>query len=188
MCRVILFMVVVAVMAAAGTTTPVVSKPFLVVDSLLLADECDSIINNATVLSPGALVKVHDSRLHAIFSSHAQQHVESQVIRPFPASHIIYDKGHHWVAFSGTRDTLIIDPADGPVFGAILFLNDNVAGGELSLETVASDISPVCGRVVYFPVTYALPKTIRRVKLGFLYAIIVYFYAVPPSRGGGATE
>lgn len=165
----------------------VCAKPFLVVDGVISVNQCDEIINEAHRQdgTKHGILKTHDAELHAVFSTYASKYIDAQAIRPFHVNSTLRDRGHQWVALTNAKDTLIVDSPDS-VFGAILFLNDNVAGGHLSIETGVPDkqqplvVQPSCGRLVIFPSTYALPKTVQRIKLGTLYLVNVYFYAVPP--------
>lgn len=60
--------------------------------------------------------------------------------------------------------------------GAIIFLNDNVAGGQLHFPRQNKKIDPECGRFVVFPNSHVFPYAFYPVKLGQLYYVGTYFY------------
>lgn len=135
-----------------------------------------------------SLSKELDASVHRIMTTHATAYLSEQVIQALrqPEESLV-DSGYFWMIVNDThKDMLLFDPvlADPRhrrlLFGALVFLNDNVAGGELSIQTGAPQpvvLQPECGRLVMFPFTFAVPKTIRRVRVGTLYLLSVAFYA-----------
>lgn len=178
-------------------------NPFLVADRVMRPDECKTIINFARSRQHGAAKtdrptrvllkhdKAIDGGLYQIFSSHAQAYINAQ-----KTAHLILANGtsckddgylltgfHDDETLSGAERAfphrLLVDPPNAQ-FGAILFLNDNVAGGQLSIvhgpgeETLT--VSPECGKLVMFPSSFALAKMLQHVRLGSLYMVSTYFY------------
>ncbi len=62
------------------------------------------------------------------------------------------------------------------IVGAVVMLNDDVAGGELSFPRQNLAIQPDCGKLVVFPNSYVFPFTMKPVRLGHVYFISTYFY------------
>ena len=60
--------------------------------------------------------------------------------------------------------------------GAIVMLNDDVAGGQLSFPRQKILIDPECGKLVIFPNSYVFPFTMTPVRLGHVYFISTYFH------------
>lgn len=60
---------------------------------------------------------------------------------------------------------------------AILFLNDNVAGGEWVFPRQGNfTITPECGKMVLFPSSYTHPHTIKRIRLGRELFVVSSFF------------
>jgi hypothetical protein len=93
-----------------------------------------------------------------------------------PGSHIAYhaDSAHleegEWVE----------EPESPTEFSALLYLNEDYEGGELSFEGV--DLKPEIGTLVYFKGDHTRPHEVKEVRSG-VRKNIVLFYRKPDSKG-----
>lgn len=60
---------------------------------------------------------------------------------------------------------------------SVLFLNDNVAGGEWVFPRQGNfTVAPECGKMVLFPSSYTHPHTIKRIRLGRELFVVSFFF------------
>jgi hypothetical protein len=60
---------------------------------------------------------------------------------------------------------------------AVLFLTDQVAGGQFFFPIQQVTVEPECGKFLFFPNSYAFPYQIRKIRLGALKFVVTGFGA-----------
>jgi hypothetical protein len=132
----------------------------MIINHVLTENDCSEIISN---------VSAWDSRLYVIFSTAIQEY--AQQYDPIPP--ITQDNGYKLM--NTTPTTLYIDT--NHMVGAILMLNDNVAGGQwyFPRQKEIADIEPTCGKLIMFPSGYTHPRATKLIRLGVEWFISTYF-------------
>ncbi len=166
-------MLLVAVVTAFSFTNNI-----MVVDDVLRETECAQIRAQAghaprTLISQDPTWKAWDERLHIIFGDAIQTYAsryDASVVPP-----ISKDVGYVLMsrdARNGTLATYIDQPRF--VVSAVLFLNDDVAGG--AWEFLAHNpIDVACGRMIIYPSGYTHPRGAKPVRLGTQWFILTWF-------------
>lgn len=89
---------------------------------------------------------------------------------------ITQDSGYQLFSIDEGNKTSLYANAFGQVT-AILFLNDNVAGGEWVFPRQENfTVAPECGKMVLFPSSYTHPHTIKRIRIGRELFVVSSFF------------
>lgn len=102
---------------------------------------------------------------HAALRSYVEQYPEL----PPAVSH---DNGYTLVERTKESAPSTLTAGAPPfVIGIVLFLNEDVGGGELSFPRQQERVTPACGRMVLFPASYTHPLRLEPVRIGSLFLI-----------------
>lgn len=94
----------------------------------------------------------------------------------FYAPNITQDSGYQLFGMDEGNKTILYASEIGQVT-SVLFLNDNVAGGEWVFPRQGNfTVAPECGKMVLFPSSYTHPHTIKRIRLGRELFVVSFFF------------
>jgi hypothetical protein len=138
-----------------------------------LTDEiCQILINSANgTASRYSNDSPSDKILFETFGNALREY--AKLIAPYEFKHTD-DVGYYYFEYDKRNDTEVFYKKMGALT-AILFLNDDVAGGEVFLPRQKEKYNPKCGDLVMFPSGFTHPYTILQVKIGVLRVVRTYF-------------
>jgi hypothetical protein len=164
-------------------------QDIMIVDGVLTEQECAQIREQAgpaflttgsgrIALSTEPTWKPWDERLLVIFGdtirTYVAQYEASGVLPP-----VTQDMGYLLTARTAQNGTLAPYADKNALISAVLFLNDDVAGGEWEFprqqQRDQTPIASACGRVIVYPSGFTHPRGAKAVRLGTQWFILTWF-------------
>ena len=146
-------------------------------DKSLSPLDCNQLIQQANRahsinLSNNPTWKSWDDKLFAIFSDAIRRYVAPYPVLP-PATK---DIGYTLMRLTKENGTIHPFIDRDAIISAVLFLNEDVAGGEwwFPLQPTQT-ITPDCGRLVVFPSGYTHARGVKHIRLGEEWFIVTKF-------------
>ena len=149
-----------------------------VYDGVLNASACEGMVN-ATAGQETALIPLSgpqwgpwDELLYRVFGDYLRRYAAQ-----FDLPNVTHDTGYS-VILRRRGDppmTAAYSKRVDLVLAALLFLNDDVGGG--NLEVSGREIEPRCGRLVMMPNAFTHPIRLRDVRVGELRLVATWFSA-----------
>ena len=151
------------------------SSDVLILDGQLTTLECMQMVQQSksdwkVEISSDTAWKAWDERLFNVFGDALAKY------HAFIGHNLNIKNDSGYAMFRRTKQNDTVAPFSTiqPV-GMVMFLNGDVAGGEMLLTRQDRTIIPECGRLVVFPGIYTHPVAFKDVRLGEERFIITYF-------------
>ena len=153
-------------------------KDILQLDLQLNNSACQQIIErippniNRIHLSTEPTWSVWDSILFNTFGEALKAYVLPYPMNPFATK----DRGYTLFIRNGKNDSFLFNEQPVSEIAMVLFLNDDVGGGEWNFPEQKVRIEPTCGKLVVYPVCFTHPHKIERIRIGKEYFIMTWFH------------
>ena len=150
------------------------ANDILVLESQLNATQCQEIVAQAhgpINISRDPTWKGWDQQLFRVFDN-AVRLYQAFIGHPLGVNK---SKDYLLGVRNATHDS-VAPFCDYLPIGVVLFVNDEVAGGQWYFPRQDKSFEPACGRLVMFPNTFTHPHGIKDVRVGTTWFVLTSFY------------
>jgi hypothetical protein len=117
--------------------------------------------------------KAWDSLLFNVFSNALKAYVAPYPLNPQATQ----DKGYTLFIRDQKNESFLFNESPREFeFAMVLFLNDDIGGGEWSFPEQQMRIEPRCGKLVIYPVCFTHPHKIEKIRIGKEFFIMTWFF------------